>query len=78
MRDRIPPDRVRDRERAETARPKPPFVTTDGRPMSDDAAIPGQTSAAPVIRLKSVSFYYGAFRAVKDIDITSPPIGSPH
>jgi phosphate transport system ATP-binding protein len=67
----FPPDRVRDRERAETARPEPPFVTTDVRPMSDDAAIPAST-VAPVIRLDGVSFYYGAFRAVKDVTIHVP------
>ena len=30
------------------------------------------TAVAPVIRLEDVSFYYGAFRAVKDITIDVP------
>jgi phosphate transport system ATP-binding protein len=45
-------------------------VTTDSRPTSD-AAVPA-SHVAPVIRLDEVSFYYGSFRAVKDVTIHVP------
>ena len=47
-----------------------PYVTTSVRP-ADDAAIPA-SHVAPVFRLDGVSFYYGGFRAVKDITIHIP------
>ncbi len=52
------------------ARLELPYVTTSVRP-ADDAAIPA-SHVAPVIRLDGVSFYYGGFRAVKDITIHIP------
>ncbi len=43
-------------------------VTTSVRPSTDGDAIPA-SKVAPVLRLDGVSFYYGGFRAVKDISI---------
>ncbi|HEY7701450.1 MAG TPA: phosphate ABC transporter ATP-binding protein PstB [Candidatus Limnocylindrales bacterium] len=68
----LPPDRIRENGSATIlARPEPPFVTTDVRPASDDAAIPA-SHVAPVVRLDEVHFYYGSFRAVKDVTIHIP------
>jgi phosphate transport system ATP-binding protein len=67
----FPPDPVRDDDRAwGRSRPEHPLVTTDIRPTSD-AAVPA-SHVAPVIRLDEVSFYYGSFRAVKDVTIHVP------
>jgi phosphate transport system ATP-binding protein len=67
----FPPDPVRDDDRAwGRNRPEHPLVTTDIRPTSD-AAVPA-SHVAPVIRLDEVSFYYGSFRAVKDVTIHVP------
>ncbi|HET7167902.1 MAG TPA: phosphate ABC transporter ATP-binding protein PstB [Candidatus Limnocylindrales bacterium] len=43
-------------------------VTTSVRPSIDGDPIP-TSHVAPVLRLDGVSFYYGGFRAVKDISI---------
>jgi phosphate transport system ATP-binding protein len=43
-------------------------VTTSVRPPTDGGAIPA-SNVAPVLRLDRVNFYYGAFRALKDISI---------
>ena len=43
-------------------------VTTSVRPSIDGDPIPA-SHVAPVLRLDGLSFYYGAFRAVKDISI---------
>ena len=49
-------------------------INQPGRRTDGDVAEPGpEQSTAPVIELKDVSFYYGAFRAVKDISISVPP-----
>jgi phosphate transport system ATP-binding protein len=61
---------LEDERAAAPTRPEPPYVTTDLRPASD-AAIPA-SHVAPVIRLDDVSFYYGRFRAVKDVTIHFP------
>ncbi len=47
---------------------EPIIVTTSVSRGSDGEAVPA-SNVAPVIRLADVSFYYGAFRAVKDISI---------
>jgi phosphate transport system ATP-binding protein len=41
-------------------------------PASIDAAVSTPPALAPVIRLDRLSFYYGSFRAVKDISIDVP------
>jgi phosphate transport system ATP-binding protein len=66
------PDPVRrDGHATEPVHLEPPFVSTHVRTSSDDAAVPA-SNVAPVIRLDDVSFYYGAFRAVKGVTINVP------
>ena len=66
------PDPVRrDGHATEPVHLEPPFVSTDVRTSSDDAAVPA-SNVAPVVRLDDVSFYYGAFRAVKGVTINVP------
>ena len=48
-------------------------VDQPGLRPDSDAASAARSSAAPVIELKDVSFYYGSFRAVKGISIAVPP-----
>jgi phosphate transport system ATP-binding protein len=68
----FPPDRIHDDIRGTApARQEPPSLTTDVRPAGDDGAIPA-SNVAPIVRLEDVSFYYGAFRAVKGVTIHIP------
>ncbi|MFP5341357.1 MAG: phosphate ABC transporter ATP-binding protein PstB [Candidatus Limnocylindria bacterium] len=58
-----------------TASESAPAVTTARRALSLDTSgrsADVETSRETVISLKGVSFYYGAFRAVKDIDFDVP------
>jgi phosphate transport system ATP-binding protein len=51
----------------------PPDHDVPGLRIGTNASADGATATiAPVIRLRDVSFYYGAFRAVKDISIDVP------
>jgi phosphate transport system ATP-binding protein len=57
--------------------PDPTDVPTDGtaagvRIATSGAAAAAATAVAPIIRLKDLSFWYGSFRAVKDISIDIP------
>ena len=51
---------------APNARPTPP------RPATGATAETEPATAPPVLRLNDVHFYYGAFRAVKDVNIDIP------
>jgi phosphate transport system ATP-binding protein len=51
----------------------PPRTAAPSPDRSTDGALePAAVSAPPVIRLKDVSFFYGAFRAVKNVSIDVP------
>jgi len=67
----LSPEPVRpvETERDEPATPVSISVTPAGHAAIDGAAAP---DLAPIMRLQGVSFYYGAFRAVKDISIDVP------
>ncbi|HYH92875.1 MAG TPA: phosphate ABC transporter ATP-binding protein PstB [Candidatus Saccharimonadales bacterium] len=67
----LSPEPVRpvETERDAPATPVSISVTTAGNAAIDGAAAP---DLAPIMRLQGVSFYYGAFRAVKDISIDVP------
>ena len=67
----LSPDPVRPAEtELDAGRPPEPItVTTSVRP-SDGR--PAEADTAPILRLRNVSFYYGDFRAVKDISIEVP------
>jgi phosphate transport system ATP-binding protein len=67
----ISPDPVRDRNGTRPAVSEPLSVTTDVRPAGDATGLPA-CEVAPVIRLEGVSFYYGTFRAFKDVTIRVP------
>jgi phosphate transport system ATP-binding protein len=65
------PDPVRPRTTAPDAGrvSEPITVTTSVKPNDRH---PTDAETAPILRLRNVSFYYGAFRAVKDISIEVP------
>jgi phosphate transport system ATP-binding protein len=67
----LSPDPVRPVETELDARraSEPITMTTTVKPSDGRAA---EAEAAPILRLRDVSFYYGAFRAVKDISIEVP------
>ncbi len=48
---------------------EPITVSSTVKPSNGPSA---ETDVAPILRLQNVSFYYGAFRAVKDISIDVP------
>jgi len=66
----LSPDPVRPRTDPETGRAMEPIsVTTTVRPSDGQAT---EADVESIVRLRDVSFYYGAFRAVKDITIDVP------
>ena len=67
----LSPDPVRSAEpMLDTGRASEPItVTTSVKPTDGRAS---QADVEPILRLRDVSFYYGAFRAVKDISIDIP------
>jgi phosphate transport system ATP-binding protein len=64
------PDALDSTEAALPSATQPIHFATSVRAATDGATAPAE--AAPVIELRDVSFYYGAFRAVKNIDIKVP------
>jgi ABC-type glutathione transport system ATPase component len=64
------PDTVDSTEAAIPPSTQSIHVATSLRTATDGATAPAES--APVIELRDVSFYYGAFRAVKDISIKVP------
>ena len=51
----------------------PDLTTTPGSPATQTTAAPSEAPVGPpVLRLDDVSFYYGAFRAVKEISVDMP------
>ena len=65
----LTPDPVRPGQPPQPGRTTERMVTTSVKPGDDRAA---EAEVAPILRLQNVNFYYGDFRAVKDISFDVP------